>query len=237
MALLGWKKRDLLNAESTGNQARAEEGHVGNRHLPQAGMVVGKDLELGVEVEVQKDEASKGRRGVAAGHTLQAVIDLLAIAGADVRGEVDVLETTDAVRGSPDKSRVGLAHVEEVRAQTTNEPLDEDLEDGGRDQAVENTEAGVVEIPKGANADLHDQEDEHGDEGGEKRGRPDGNDFLAERVGKLGVYDLAVGEGDGEGAGGGRRGEVDLGGGQWEWGGGELGEVLVNLHPVRWLRG
>lgn len=233
MAALGWKKKNLLNAESTSNQASTEEGHVGNRQLPQAGMVVGKDLEFGVEVEVQVDEASKGRRGVAAGHALQAVVDLLAVAGADVGSEVDVLETTDAVRGSPDKRRVGLAHVEEVRAQTANEPLDEDLEDGGRDQAVENTEAGVVEVPEGAHANLHDQEEEDGDERGEKRGRPDGNDFLAKRIGELGVYDLAVREGDGEGAGGSGWGEVDLGGGQWG-----LGEkVMTNLHPVRWLRG
>ena len=58
--------------------------------------------------------------------------------------------------------------------------------------------------------DWEADEDEDGDEGREQRGRPDGDDLLAEGVRELGVDDLAVGEGDGEGAGWCRVGFVDL---------------------------
>ena len=47
-------------------------------------------------------------------------------------------------------------------SQASDEPFEEDLEDGGCDEAVEKTDDTVVHIPEGADADLHDQNEEDG---------------------------------------------------------------------------
>ena len=200
----------LVNSESTTNENRTEDGGVDGDELPEGGVVVGEDLELRVEVQVQEDEASKSSSGVTTRHRLERIINLRLVTRANLRTEVQVLEPITRSLGRLDQRRIRLADVEEVRAETTNEPLDKDLEDGGADEGVEQTNGGVVDVPEGADADLHDEEDDNGDEDGEHGGGPDGDDFLAEGVGELGVDDLAVGEGDGEGARGSRVGKVDL---------------------------
>lgn len=90
-----------------------------------------------------------------------------------------------------------------MRAQTANEPLDEDLEDGGSDERVEEANGGIVDVPEAAGADLHNEEDGKGDEEGHEGGGPDGDDFIAQRVGELGVDDFAVLEDDCRGLDGG----------------------------------
>ena len=65
-----------------------------------------------------------------------------------------------------------------MRTQTTNEPLDKDLEDGGRNERVQKTDGGVVDVPEASGADLDDQEDCEGDEEGHESSRPDGDDLL-----------------------------------------------------------
>lgn len=47
-----------------------------------------------------------------------------------------------------------------MRSQATNEPFQEDLKDGSSDEAVEQAENSIVDIPEGANADLHEKEEE-----------------------------------------------------------------------------
>jgi hypothetical protein len=84
------------------------------------------------------------------------------------------------------------------------------LEDGGADERVEKADDAVVDVPEGADADLHEQDDDDGDDGGEEGGEPDGDDFLAQRVAELGPDDFAVGEGDGEGSRGSGLCFVDL---------------------------
>ena len=80
----------LINCEGTADQAGAENGSVEDNELPHGRVVVGKDLELGVEVEVEEDKASKGSRGVARGHGLEAVVDLLLVACANATVEHDL---------------------------------------------------------------------------------------------------------------------------------------------------
>jgi hypothetical protein len=79
-----------------------------------------------------------------------------------------------------------------VRAKTSNEPFDEDLEDGCRDKSVEQTNDCIVDVPEAANPYLADEEDSNGNKGGEERGSPDGYDFIPQRIRKLRVNDLAV---------------------------------------------
>lgn len=99
-----------------------------------------------------------------------------------------------------------------MRTQATNQPLDKDLEDGSCDERVKQPDDGVVDIPEGADADLHDQEDGDGHEGCQQSGGPDGNNLISQRIAKLGEDNLAVGEGDGKGSGRGGICFVDLDG-------------------------
>jgi hypothetical protein len=105
---------------------------------------------------------------------------------------------------------VRLAHVEKVRAKTADEPLAKHLEYGGRDERVKETEDAVVDIPEGANADLHHQDDCNGDDGGEESSEPDRNNLLAEGVAKLGPDNLAISKGNGKRSSWCRLGFVDL---------------------------
>ena len=80
------------------------------------------------------------------------------------------------------------------------QPFEKDLEDGSGDEGVEEPDGSIIDVPEGADPDLHDQEDGDGDERGEECGGPDGNDLVAHRVGELRVDDFAVLEVDGEGS-------------------------------------
>lgn len=51
---------ELVNCQGTANKARAEDRGVDCDQLPHSRVIVGKDLELGVEVKVQIDEACEG---------------------------------------------------------------------------------------------------------------------------------------------------------------------------------
>lgn len=196
---------ELVDGQRASDQDGAEHGSVDGSQLPERRVVVGEDLELGVEVKSEEDEAGESSGGVTRRHRLERIIDLVLVAGADILCVVNLPEPLCGVSvlgntGVGSTRDVGLADRQEVRAQAADEPLDEDLEDSCRDQGVEKTEDAIVDVPEGADADLHAQDDEDGDHGGEEGGEPDGNDFLAHGVGELRVDDLAVGEGDGEGA-------------------------------------
>jgi hypothetical protein len=74
------------------------------------------------------------------------------------------------------------------------------LEDGGGDEALEETHGCGEEVVGAASAGLEEAEEEEGDEEGDEGGGPDGDDFAAEGVCELGVYDRAILEVDGEGS-------------------------------------
>lgn len=196
---------ELVNSERATDEDGTKDGDVGDDQLPHGGVVVGKDLEFGVEVQVEVAEAGEGSGGVSTGETLERVVDLLHIAGANLLGNVQALESSGAVSGagdatlaSSDTRQIGLASLEEVRAQATDEELDEDLENGGANEGVEKADDSVVDVPEGADADLHEKDDADGDDGSEEGSKPNGNDFVAHRVGKLRVDNFTIGEGDGE---------------------------------------
>lgn len=154
---------ELVDGQGAADEHSAEDGGVDSDQLPHAGVVVGKDLELGIEVEVQVHEPTKGGGGVTRGEGFQAVVDGVWVAGADVAREHDLLEAS-AVVLVLDEGDVGLADGEEVGAQAANEPLEEDLEDSSADERVQNTDDGIVGVPEGADADLHAENDEDGDQ-------------------------------------------------------------------------
>ena len=56
-----------------------------------------------------------------------------------------------------------VADCEEVRAEAADKAFDHDLEDGGGDEGVEQAEDGVVDVPEGADADLHYEDNDNGD--------------------------------------------------------------------------
>jgi hypothetical protein len=80
---------ELVNSECTTDEHRAEDGGVDDDELPHGRVVVGEDLELGVEIQVEEDETGKGSCRMAAGERLQAVVNLVWVSGADVAGVVD----------------------------------------------------------------------------------------------------------------------------------------------------
>lgn len=201
---------EFVNSERTADEHRAEDGRVDDDELPHGWMVVGEDLELGVEVQGQEDEARKGGRRMAAGERLQAVVNLVWVSRADVAGVVDLREAAPVEALVGHAADVRLADVEKVRAEAANEPLAEDLEDGGGDERVQKTDDTVVDVPEGADADLHHQDDRDGDDGSEERSEPDGDNLLAEGVAKLGPDNLAVRKGNGERPSRCRLGFVDL---------------------------
>jgi hypothetical protein len=221
---------ELVNGERAANEAGTKQGGVDGNELPHSRVVVGKHLELCVKVEVQEDEASEGSGGVTRRHRLETVVNLLLVTRADAAVEHDLAVSIGNVTAGNTSTLVAvvwsisieevrnnrLAHGEEVRAQTTNEPLDKDLEDGSRDERVQQADGSVVDIPKASGADLDDQEDCEGNEEGHESSSPDGNDLsrvstylvctskatylIAQRVRKLWVHNLAVPKGDGEAA-------------------------------------
>ena len=89
-----------------------------------------------------------------------------------------------------------LAGSEEVGAKTSDEPLDEDLEDSSCDEGVEESNSSVVDIPEATSADLDDEEDGEGDEKCHQGGSPDRHDLVAHGVRELGVDYLAILEDD-----------------------------------------
>lgn len=201
----------LVDRQGTANQDSTEDRSVGSNQLPHGWVVVGKDLELGVKVQVQVDKTGKGSSGVSTGHRLERIVDLALVTSADI-GSVVELEVSLVVVSSHGARlcHVRLADLEEVRSESTDQPLDEDLEDGSGDERVEKTDGGVVEVPEAADTDLHHQEDEDGDQSSQHSSGPDGNDLSAERVSVLGPDDFAVGEGNREGSCGCGLSEVDL---------------------------
>lgn len=110
----------LVDGEGAGDERRAEDWGVGGDELPHGWVVVGPDLQLGVEVERKEDEARKGGGRVARREALERVVDLGLVACAD--GAV-VHDLAEAIPTCFARERdVGLADGEEVWAETTDQP-------------------------------------------------------------------------------------------------------------------
>lgn len=176
----------LVNGEGTANQAGSQDWGVNRNQLPHGRVVVREDFQLGVEVQVQKNEASEGGSGVTAGHGLETVVDLLSVSSTNLAGVVDVLKASRTVAGLGNTGVVGQCNVwpayrEEVWSKPTDQPLHEDLKHSCPNERIEKPKDRVVAVPERSNAELHAEEDEDGDEGSEKSGSPDGDDFIATR--------------------------------------------------------
>jgi hypothetical protein len=178
---------ELVDGEGAPDEAGSENRCVQSNDFPHGRVVVGEDLELGIQVEVQEDEAGESSSGMARRHRLEAVVDLLAVTSADAAVEHDLAVAIGNVAGAALVTVVvdtecacgndGLADGEEVGAQTADEPLDEDLEHGSRDECVQESDGGVVDVPEATCTDLNNQEDGEGDEEGHEGSSPDGNNF------------------------------------------------------------
>jgi hypothetical protein len=105
---------EFVNGKGTANQAGAEQWGVDGDELPHSGVVVGEDLQLGVKVEVQVDEACECSSGVARRHGLESVVDLGLVARADAAVVHDLAVAITDLNGVDGR----LADEEEVRAET-----------------------------------------------------------------------------------------------------------------------
>lgn len=87
----------------------------------------------------------------------ERVVDLLLVSGADSAIVHDIVKAKAFLRST--ERYFGPADIEKVRTQTANEPFEKDLKHSGRDQAVQQSDDGIVDVPEGAYADLHEQDD------------------------------------------------------------------------------
>jgi hypothetical protein len=90
-----------------------------------------------------------------------------------------------------------------MRSKSSNQPFQEDLEDGRSDKGIEETNDSIVYVPEAANANLANEDYGDRDQRTKEGSLPNGNDFGSKRVGELGVDDLAVLKVDRKGTGGG----------------------------------
>lgn len=113
-------------------------------------------------------------------------------------------------------SDVWLADIEEVGSETTDEPLEEDLEDCGGYQTFEKAECRFQKVVEAASANLEEREEQEGNDERKQSGEPNRNcagrqclksttsrammrtNFFAEWVCILRVYDFTVRERDWE---------------------------------------
>ncbi len=199
---------ELINRERATDQCCAKHRHVRDDQLPVGWVVVAEDLELGVEVEVEEDEAAEGCSCVAGREGFERVVDVVLVAGAYLAVVHDAAETVACL--SARGRYCGLADIQEVWSKSSDQPLQEDLEDGCSDETVKKTNDRIVDIPETANSDLHDQEEEDRDQCGEKSCCPNRYYLLTQRVCELRVDDIAIDGVDWEGARRGGRSFVDL---------------------------
>lgn len=142
----------LVDGQACGHQRGAQQRGEQRGHPVEGRLKVGPDLELGVHPQKEEDVGGKRGRGMAGrerGHCvlegvlvrvgahLDRVHDLVKAHGVEARGVVGAGE-----------GNVGLADVEKVGAEAADELLDDHLKEGGEDDGVEQTERGVVEVPK-----------------------------------------------------------------------------------------
>jgi hypothetical protein len=159
----------FVDGKGSTDEAGPKNGCVESDDLPHSRVVVGKDLQLGVKVQVQEHEASKSCSSMTRWHRLETVVDFTLVARANAAVEHDLSEAIGDVparctsvvaiivgtdRGEDISWDDGLASCEEVGTETANEPLDEDLEDGGGDKSVEKSDGSVVDVPEATGADL-----------------------------------------------------------------------------------
>ena len=187
----------LVDGQSSADETCSQDGCPESDEFPHGRMMIGEDLQLCVEIVEQEQKACPGCSAVTAWHRLKRVVDLIGVASADVALKHDAsVSRPDTLDGS----WIRIADSQEVRSQTADEPLDEDLEYRSRDQRVEQADDSIVHIPEASDADLHAQDDEDGDQGCHESRRPDGDDLMAERICELWIDDLAIVEEHGEGA-------------------------------------
>lgn len=90
-------------------------------------MIVAPDLELRIQVQIQKDETREGRSGVARGKRFEGIIDLVLISGADCSIVHDLTQSISCFLESL-SGDAWLADGQEVRSKSADEPFEEDLE-------------------------------------------------------------------------------------------------------------
>ena len=144
----------LVDGQGSRNQTCAEQWGVQHNQLPHGRVVVAEDLEFGIEVQEQVHEACESGGRVARWHGFQRVVYLTLVTGANSAVVHDLAESISRVGAL--EGDIWFAHSQKMGAKTANQPFDEDLEDGCRDERIEETNGGVVDVPEATNADLAD---------------------------------------------------------------------------------
>lgn len=109
----------------------------------------------------------------------------------------DTVETSGVMCGR--SGDIGLADVEEVRTETTDELFNNDLEQSTKNESVQHAHDAVVHVPETADANLGEDNDSNRNKSCDEARHRRGYDPSAVRIGELWVDNVArLGEEYGE---------------------------------------
>jgi hypothetical protein len=120
-----------------------------------------------------------------------------------------------SVASTRDETEVRLTNAQEMRTQATNEPFQEDLENGSGDYGVEQTNNlipsqlvfywarfgttyCIIQVPETTYSNLNDKEDRKRYQYRQKSSGPNGDDFLSKRICKFRIDNFSISEGNRE---------------------------------------
>ncbi len=102
----------FINRQCTCDESGTEKWRVDGDELPESWVVIGEELQLGIQVKIKKDEASEGGSRVSGGEGFERVIDRVLVTGADAAVVHDLAEAIPSVGAGWDNR---LASGKEVR--------------------------------------------------------------------------------------------------------------------------
>lgn len=151
-----------------------------------------------VEIDGEVEVTGEGDFCVAGREGLHGILDLGGVSGANVGPVHDGLEAS-SLQGTVFWRDDGFADGEEMRAETADRLLDDDLEESAGDEGKGEAEDGGRGIVEAADTgmDLTKEDDGDGKEGAHDTGGSRREDRRLRRVGEVGIDNVAgSGEGD-----------------------------------------
>ncbi|KAH0551745.1 hypothetical protein GP486_007037 [Trichoglossum hirsutum] len=173
----------LAHDQGAAQEGGGEDGDVGQDEDEVGRLVVGEELELGVQVDGQSGMGRSAglKTGPREKQERVVVVVVVAVGNTPIK--------SGSLKPNTHRGRnVGPTDGQEMGAQAANDGLDDDLKGSGGQERVDEAEEGVVGVPEGARAPGgHDKGDGGGAQGAEQAGGQRGEDG-----GDIGVRDRRV---------------------------------------------
>lgn len=85
-----------------------------------------------------------------------------------------------------------MGPTQKVWPKPTNQPFQENLEYCCRDEAIEQANDTVIDVPERSDSDLHQEDEKDGYQSREQSSGPYRHDFIAKRVGELRIDNVSA---------------------------------------------